>query len=205
MAATTTTLNGTLTAGQRLVTLTAYTAPSFPGNLGSKVLIKIEDEIMLVTDTTLSPTLGVVRGYMGTVAAAHTTGAAAVYGLPVDMQDSKGISAQYPSLYNPAIIQNTQEVTATGATGTTAANITQVSAFLNVTGTSGTGLNLPVPVPGNSYIIKNNSTGAVNIFSVGATINGTTGTTAVAVTATGNKFAVANCATAGAWQVYGNT
>jgi len=205
MASTTTTLNGTLTAGQLQVTLTAYTAPSAPGNLNGKILLKIDDEIMLITDTTLSPTLSVVRGYMGSAAAAHTTGAGAVYGLPIDMQTSKGPTHNYPSLYNPAIVQNTQEVTSTGATGSTAATITQVSAFLNVTGVSGTGLNLPVPIVGNSYIVKNNSTGAINVFCVGGTINGTTGTTAYTVTATGNKFAVANCATAGAWQVYGNT
>jgi hypothetical protein len=206
MALTTTTLNGSVTASAQFITLTAYTAPSWPGNLSPNVHVKVDDEIMLIVDTTLSPTLQVVRGYMGTLAAAHSSLAAAVYGLPVDFQAMKGQTQQNASLVTPYVLQNTQEVTITGSTGSTAATITAAPlAFLNVTGTSGAGLNLPVPQTGMQYIIKNGTTGVCKIYSVGATINGTTGTTAFSLTATGNLTAIAGCSTSGAWQVFGNT
>lgn len=202
MAATTTTLNGSISASVTQLTLTAYTAPT--GR--SKPLLKVDDELMLIVDASASPTLGVVRGYMGTAAASHKTQAGAVYGRPIDMQTSKGPSQAYPSLSNPTIAGQVQGVTATGATGSTAATITAGSpAFLMVTGTSGAGINLPYPQPGAAYEIQNGTTGVVKIYSVGATINGTTGTTAVSLTATGNLLAFANCVTAGAWLVAGNT
>ncbi len=199
----TTTLNGALTASGTQLTLTAYTAPG--GR--AKPLMRVDDEIMLITNTTNTPTLGVVRGYMGTTAVAHTTQAGVEYNTPDAFSlVSKGPWLSTPTLANPTLYYPTQEVTATGATGSTATAITQPSpAFLNATGTSGTGLNLGVPVVGSSYTIKNNSTGALQIFAVGATINGTTGTTAFTLTATGNKMVFANCATAGAWQIAGNT
>ena len=202
MSATTTTLSGTITASASTVTLAAYTAPS--GR--SKPLLKVDDEIMLIVDASNSPTLGVARGYMGTVAIGHRNLAAVQYGRPGDMQTSKGPTQAYPSLSNPYILGQSQGVTATGATGSTAASITAgPPAFLMVTGTSGAGINLPYPQPGASYEIQNGTTGAVNVYCVGATINGTTGTTAFSLTATGNKLAFANCATAGAWLVAGNT
>jgi len=63
----TTTLNGALGASDTKMTLTAYTAPAGRG----KNLARIDDEVVLITDTSLSPTLGIVRGYMGTSAVAH--------------------------------------------------------------------------------------------------------------------------------------
>lgn len=202
MAATTTTVNGAIGASDKTITLTAYTAPS--GR--AKPLVKIDDEIMLITDVSNAPTLGVVRGYLGTSAVAHSTQAGAVYGAPTDMQVAKGPTHVSASLTTPTVFQYVQEVTATGSTGSTAAIVTvPPCAFLNATGTSGAGINLPVPVAGHSYMVKNNGTGVIKLYSVGATINGTTGTTAFSLTATGNLMAFANCSTAGAWQVAGNT
>jgi hypothetical protein len=202
MAATTTTANGAISASSNVVTLTAYTAPA--GR--AKPILKVDDEIMLITDTSASPTLGVVRGYMGTSAVQHRTQAAIVYGAPQDMQVSKGPSWTSASLVTPAILGLSQEVTCTGTTGTNAANITATSAaFLNVTGTSGAGINLPYPLAGASYVIKNGTTGALLVYSDGASLNGVTGTTGVTIGATGNRLAFANCATAGAWQINGNT
>jgi hypothetical protein len=48
-------------------------------------------------------------------------------------------------------------------------------------------------------------TGDLKIYAVGGTINGTTGTTAVTLTITGNKMGVLSCIEAGAWRFYGNT
>lgn len=202
MALTTTTNSGALSASAQFVTLAAYTAPA--GR--AKPLLKIDDEIMLIADASLSPTVQVVRGYMGTQAAAHSNLAAVVYGSPLDFQASKGPSHAFASLTSPAILQNAQEITITGATGSTAAAVTAYSpAFLNCTGTSGAGLNLPVPAVGANYVIKNGTTGVCKIYCVGGTINGTTGTTAFSLTATGNLMAEALCSTAGAWHIIGNT
>ena len=203
MATTTTTLNGALTASSTRLTLAAYTAPS--GR--TKPLLRIDDEIFLITDTTLAPNLGVVRGYMGTAAVAHETLAGAEYGIPNDFPIvAKGPTFQSPSLANPSVFANAQEITATGATGSTAAVIINPApAYLTITGASGAGVNLGVPSVGEAFTFKNNMTGVASIYSVGATINGTTGTTAFSLTATGNKMAFAYCSTAGAWQIGGNT
>lgn len=100
------------------------------------------------------------------------------------------------------------DITATGATGTTAYQLTStVPAVVNATGTSGAGINLVTgaAVPGAFLVIRNAMTGVLNVYSVGATINGTTGTTAATITATGNRTALAYCAAAGAWLLVMNT
>lgn len=86
MATTNTTLNGTITAGQTLVTLTAFTNPLTGGGgiVSPKVMLKVDGEKMLVQNFTLAPTLGVVRGYDGTAAVAHQTLAPVAYGLISD-------------------------------------------------------------------------------------------------------------------------
>lgn len=200
MALTTTTLNGTIVFGAKFVTLTAFTNPATA--FGAQVLLQFATgERTLMTDASLSPTLEVVRGYDGTTAVAHTTGEGIVYGLASDTAWAAAAPIIVPttSLFN----MNAQEVTQTGATGTTAATVTpSAMAFLNVTGTSGAGLNLPVPRVGDFYMVRNGTTGTCLVYSVGATINGTTGTTAVTISATGTLTAGFACATAGAWRVW---
>lgn len=204
MSATTTTLNGAVTASAVQITVTAYTAPA--GR--AKPLLKCEDEIMLITDNSLSPTLGVVRGYMGTLAAAHKSGTGLTYGAPADMQVGKGPTQAFSSLTSPTVFGNAQEVTATGTTGSNAATVTANPAgFLNVTGAANSGVNLPYPQVGAAYTIRNLTTGTIKVYCTesGATINGNAGATGFSLTATGNLTAFANCATAGAWQIGGNT
>ena len=46
-------------------------------------------------------------------------------------------------------------------------------AYLNVTGVSGTGLNLPIPAVGDFYSFRNNGTGVIKLYCIGGTINGT--------------------------------
>lgn len=201
MAITTTTLNGTITAGATLVTLTAFTNPQ-TGAIGPQTLLQFTTgERCLVTDASLTPTLQVVRGYDGTTAVAHTTGEGIQYGLNSEplWPVAAPIIVPTTSLFN----MNAQEVTATGATGTTAAVITPAAmAFLNVTGTSGTGINLPVPRVGDFYMVRNGTTGALLVYSVGSTINGVTGVTGVSISATGTLGAGFACSTAGAWRVW---
>jgi hypothetical protein len=92
--------------------------------------------------------------------------------------------------------------TATGATGTDAAAISAAiaPAWLVVTGTSGMGIALPTGPAGLVYFVTDMTTGIINVYCSGGTFDGVTGTTAVALTVTGNRGAVFACSTAtGAW------
>lgn len=76
MALTTTTLSAAQTAGSNLLALTATTG------LTAGMLIQVDSEFMLCSSVgTLN---GVIRGVNGSVAAAHVSGANAVYGLASD-------------------------------------------------------------------------------------------------------------------------
>src|SRR5215831_16727720 len=93
MGLTQTTLNGAVTASQRTVKLTAYTAPALGTgvNSGNKVL-RMDGELCYITDDSLSPVLQVVRGEIGTGAAAHNTLATVAYGLSTDFTQSNSIA-----------------------------------------------------------------------------------------------------------------
>jgi hypothetical protein len=199
MATTVTTANGAISASATKITLTAFTAPTGRG----KNLLRVDDEICLITDTSLSPTLGVVRGYMGTQAVSHESSAAIEYGNPNDFPvTSKGPWLQNPSMSNPYILYNAAEITLTGTTGSTAANVSVPSpAFLNLTGATGAGINFGVPSVGESYTLNNKTTGTVKLYCLGGSINGVTGATATDFTITGNKGGVLFCSTAAAWQL----
>lgn len=111
------------------------------------------------------------------------------------------------TITTPTIIVTTTGVTGTGATGGAGAVLPTVTpAFITATGASGSGVDLPTGPAGAAYFLNNKTTGALNVYCVGGTINGTTGTTAYPITATGNRSAWAYCKTAtGAWEIAGNT
>ncbi len=202
---TTTTLNGTITASAKQITLTAFTNPGSTGISGKTLLQFATGEKCLVTDASLSPTLGVVRGYDGTTAAAHTTAEGVQYGLMGDplFTEANSFAGQAQIDAPSTILFNAVEITATGVTGTDAAVVTaQPFAIINSTGATDAGVNLWVPTVGQAVVVHNDSsTGAVKVYSVGATIDGTTGTTAVSITITGSKGGMFACATAGAWRM----
>ena len=202
---TTTTLNGTITAASTQITLTAFTNPA-TGITTKTVLWFTTGEKCLITDASLTPTLSVVRGYEGTIAAAHTTGEGIQYGLMGDASftEANTYVGQHQVDVPSLVRWQSQEITATGVTGSTAAVITAGPlALVNTTGATDAGINLWVPAVGDSVVVHNDSTtGAVKVYSVGATINGTTGTTAVSITVTGTKGALFGCSTAGAWRTF---
>jgi hypothetical protein len=111
------------------------------------------------------------------------------------------------TITTPTVTMTTTGVTGTGTTGSNAASLPTVTpAFITATGASGSGVALPTGPIGAAYFIANLTTGDLNVYCVGGTINGTTGTTAVVITATGNRSAWAyNTSATGAWQVRGNT
>lgn len=112
-----------------------------------------------------------------------------------------------PTITLPTATFTTAGVTGTGTTGGSGAVLpTATPAFIAATGASGSGVDLPTGPIGAAYFIANLTTGALNLYCVGGTINGTTGTTAFPITATGNRSAWAfNTSATGAWRVYGNT
>ncbi len=141
---------------------------------------------VLTTPTIASPTI------TGTVAISGTT-----------------TLASGATLTTPTILFTAGNITATGVTGTNAAALSAVTpALYTMTGASGAGVALPGGTGSNAgafYVLKNMGTGVLNVYAVAGTINGTTGTTAYAIGATGNLTAVAYCTVAGAWQIAYNT
>ena len=109
----------------------------------------------------------------------------------------------------PTIYVTTSTGTITGATGGAGLALTAVTPqYVAATGTSGAGIDLPggaTGAVGALYHIVNMTTGVMNIYAVGGTINGTTGTTAFAVTATGNRTVDVFSVAAGVWIARGNT
>jgi hypothetical protein len=199
MALTTTYSTGAVALGATRITLNAYTAPSAGPNGPLKVLRWATGEYALITDDSLSPTLIVVPGWNGSRNVAHSAREGVQYGLANDTSWPAGPAAVVQIA--PVTITNAQEITLTGTTGTDAAVVTAPwPAFINASGASGAGMNLPVPVVGAQYVVKNSSSGTMKIYCVGGSINGTTGTTAVSMTTTGATGDLFWCATAGAWQ-----
>jgi hypothetical protein len=199
MALTTTYSTGAVALGATRITLNAYTAPSAGPNGPLKVLRWATGEYALITDDSLSPTLIVVPGWNGSRNVAHSAREGVTYGLANDTTWPAGPAANVQIA--PVTITNAQEVTITGTTGTEAAVVTAPwPAFLNLSGASGAGVNLPVPVVGAQYVVKNTSSGTASVYCVGGSINGTTGTTAVTITTTGALGDIFWCSTAGAWQ-----
>ncbi len=201
MALTTTNVTGAVATGANTLTLAAFTSPSV-GAISPKTMGQfVTGERVLITDVTNSPTIGVVRGYAGTTATPHNSLEGFTYGLLSDPAWPALVQFQTRTLPN-AFSENIQVVTITGATGTTAAIVTvPAPGFLNCTGTSGAGVNLPVPNVGDIYEVKNNTTGICNVYCVGGTINATTGTTANAITATGTLTSIYRCSVSGTWAV----
>ncbi len=203
MALTTTYLAGALSATPsgpaQFITLNAYTAPSV-GPIGALKMGRFATgEYFLITDDSNSPTLQVVRGWNGSRAVAHSVREGVTYGLASDASWPAGPAVNVQIA--PVTITNAQEITLTGTTGTDAAVVTTPwPGFINASGASGAGLNLPIPVVGAQYVVKNTSSGTMKIYCVGGSINGTTGTTAVTITTTGALGDIFWCATAGAWQ-----
>lgn len=83
MALTATTLNGAVGANDLTVRLTSGTGIAV-GNF-----IKIDSEYLRVNDISQSPVIGVQRGQLGTLAVAHSTLAAAVFGPSADFSDQQ--------------------------------------------------------------------------------------------------------------------
>lgn len=109
----------------------------------------------------------------------------------------------------PTVVVTTSTGTATGATGGAGLALTAITPqYIAATGASGAGIDLPggaTGAVGSVYHIVNMMTGVLNIYAVGGTINGSTGTTAFAVTATGNRTVDVFSVAAGVWIARGNT
>ena len=201
MALSTTYVAGAVTSGATgvgsTISVAAFTSPATAG-ISVDVLGRFATgEYVLITGNT-GTTLNVVRGYLGSRAVAHSVYEGFQYGLATEAWPA---AAAQNIQIAPVSPLNVQEVTLTGTTGTDAAIVTvPMPAFLNLSGASGAGVNLPVPRAGDSIAIKNSGSGTTKIYCVGGSINGTSGTTAVSVTSTGILGGTWFCATAGAWQ-----
>lgn len=100
MALTSTTLASAKALNDRFVKLTSAT------NIATKMLIYAEGEFMRVTDVSLTPTIGVVPGYLGTTATPHENGAPAWFGLPGDYPQTP-LGPSFNSLLKSAVSVST--------------------------------------------------------------------------------------------------
>ena len=87
MALVVTSTVGNVGLNDTFVKLTAHTTPTTSG-IGPKEFMLVDGEYMQVTDATLTPTLQVARGALGTLACAHKALAPVVYGLSSDFTGS---------------------------------------------------------------------------------------------------------------------
>lgn len=88
MALTSTTAASAVGLNDKFVTLTSATG------VANKMLLVVDREVMRVTDVSLSPTVGVVRGYQGSAATPHSVLAPAVFGVTGDFPANFGINPQ---------------------------------------------------------------------------------------------------------------
>lgn len=188
------------TCGLNDTSIVVTSATSFAAG---NVIICEKERMRVVRSYTSGTTVGVLRGIEGTATAAHANGTGIMQGIG---------AADFPAVGPTETVDgqqllggwNAADVTATGATGTTATVLSAVTPLaVTVTGVSGAGVALQTGAaqPGAIYLFKNMTTGVLKIYAVGGSINGTTGTTAVSVTATGNIGALIMCTVPGAWQV----
>ena len=92
MSLTGTTLAGAVSASAQQLALTSGTGLNLISPL-QKLVLQIDQELMLVTDITKSPTVSVVRGWNGTAAAAHGKITPAIFGTPGDYGELMGAPA----------------------------------------------------------------------------------------------------------------
>jgi hypothetical protein len=100
MALTSTTLASAKALGDRTIKLTSATG------IANKMLVYVEGEFMRVTDVTLTPTIQVVPGYMGTAAIGHENGAPAWFGLTGDYPQTP-LGPSFNSLLRSAVSVST--------------------------------------------------------------------------------------------------
>ncbi len=204
MAYTRTTLSAAVAVTDTSIVIASATSVA----IGNRLIIDQEEMTVTKGYVSASTTVPVSRGQNGTITAAHASGAGVAQGIgAADWPDPSG-QQQLVSPPREVALERSIDVTATGATGSTAAALPAVTPCIVVaTGVSGAGINIPTgaAMPGARYLIKNATTGALSIYAVGSTINGTTGTTAFALTATGNLGVNIVCVEAGIWQAFGNT
>jgi hypothetical protein len=108
-------------------------------------------------------------------------------------------------LTTPTAFFNTAAMTVTGATGSTAAAVTiPAPGLITLTGAASSGVNLPVPVGGEMYVVKNLVAGAVLVYCLSGSIFATgsiTGATGFSISNTGSKGAIFMAVAPSVWQV----
>lgn len=147
MSKTTTTLTASLDASQAILSVasaTGITAPNFQTGSGITVL-QIEQErfvVMAVNGTQIN----VIRGQVGTVAAAHANGALVTIGIPADFATFVEI---FGSLMTSTQTQEGVTQNAVKLTGSADAVVSSVPSY-NVVMTAGVdAITLPTPVAGD--------------------------------------------------------
>lgn len=183
--------------------------PTF-GAAATGAIVTTTDTQTLTNKTLTSPTVTGLSATGATITGTVTIATGATFTNPtINAAVITGTVtvASGATLTTPTINYTAQALTATGATGgagTALSVVTPVVATL--TGASGSAIDIATGagVAGATYMLRNiNATGVITVYAVGGTINGTTGTTGLALSPTGTKAAVLFCSAAGTWNVAG--
>ncbi len=202
-------LKTTLSSACALTDTSIVVASASNVAVGNRVVV--DQEEMIVSQAYASgTTVPVLRGQNGTATAAHASGAGVVQGNGLLDFAQTGAQQNVVSPVRDISLETSQDVTATGATGASAAVVTaNAPALVSITGASGSGFGVAIPsgaaMPGAWYMFKNATTGSPIVYAPGATLDGITGVTGITITTTGNKSLGLMCTEAGAWISFGQT
>lgn len=188
MALVSTTLASAKALNDRTIKLTSATG------IANKMLVRVDGELMRVTDVSLSPTIGVVPGYNGSAATPHGILAPAVFGLASDFVGIMGINPQTEVVSQSIGLDGAL----TGPNGVGTVPVTDTLFFI----TKATAATLTIAAPAvdqQNTITIISTTAAAHVL----TLTGNTATMDVATFIAGIGSALVIKAQSGAWAVIG--
>jgi hypothetical protein len=183
-----TTLASAKALNDRTIKLTSATG------IANKMLVRVDGELMRVTDVSLSPTIGVVPGYNGSAATPHGILAPAVFGLASDFVGIMGINPQTEVVSQSIGLDGAL----TGPNGVGTVPVTDTLFFI----TKATAATLTIAAPAvdqQNTITIISTTAAAHVL----TLTGNTATMDVATFIAGIGSALVIKAQSGAWAVIG--
>jgi hypothetical protein len=188
MALVSTTLASAKALNDKTIKLTSATG------IANKMLVRVDGELMRVTDVSLSPTIGVVPGYNGSAATPHGILAPAVFGLASDFVGIMGINPQTEVVSQSIGLDGAL----TGPNGVGTVPVTDTLFFI----TKATAATLTIAAPAvdqQNTITIISTTAAAHVL----TLTGNTATMDVATFIAGIGSALVIKAQSGAWAVIG--
>ena len=186
MAVVSTTLASAKALNDKTIKLTSATG------VANKMLVRVDGEIMRITDVSQSPVVGVVPGYAGTAAMPHGVLAPAVYGIAADFVAAFSINPQVEVVTSAFGVDGA--ITGPGGTGT----IPVLDTIIYLTKATAGAYTLALPAADQSNVLTFiSTTAAAHVL----TMTGNPGAADVATFAAAIGSTVTIKAQPGAWGV----